>query len=111
MPATKNSTIISLKLIMLFMFVIPAALFAQKDVPITVETGIIPPDFNHNNDTLIIYSPGNPFYVMSMKKHFKKSYTGNFIFTKNLDEHLVENCRYVLYEGTTNTTIKTVGGP
>ena len=111
MPAKKMFKRISLPLVMLCAFLIPAALFAQKDLPITVESGIIPPEFNLNNDTLLIYSPGNPFYVMSMKKHFKKSYTGTFIFAKNLSEYSVDKCRYVLFEGTSNTTITTIGGP
>jgi hypothetical protein len=82
------------------MFVMPAALFAQKDLPITVESGIVPPEFNMNNDTLIIAATGNPFYSMSMKKHFKKSYTGEFIIVKNIGEHAIDHCRYVFYEGT-----------
>jgi hypothetical protein len=86
MPAKKISTIISRSLVMLFMSVIPAALFAQKDLPITVESGIVPPAFNMNNDTLIIAATGNPFYSISMKKHFKKNYTGAFMIVKNIGE-------------------------
>jgi len=78
----------------------PSAGYAQKDVPITIESGIIPPEFNLDNDTLIIASNGNPFYGMSMKKHFRKNYTGHFMMADNIQKHAVENCRYVLYEGT-----------
>jgi hypothetical protein len=78
----------------------PSAGYAQKDVPITIESGVIPPEFNLNNDTLIVASNGNPFYSMSMKKHFRKNYTGQFMMVDNIEKHAVENCRYVLYEGT-----------
>jgi|SRR6185312_3311885 len=103
-------TISSRLLFVLFIFLTSPGLFAQ-DVPITVESGIIPPEFNINNDTLIIASSGNPFYDMSMKKHFKKNYTGPFVLSKGFGGHSVENCRYVLYEGTSNTTITYIDGP
>jgi len=106
-----SKKIISRSLIMLLMFVFPAVLFAQKDLPITVESGVIPPEFNKNNDTLIIYYPGNPFYKMSMNKHFKKSYTGAYVFAKNPGDYSIDRCRYVLYEGESNTTITTIDGP
>jgi hypothetical protein len=34
------------------LFFAPSKLFAQKDLPITVESGVIPPEFNQNNDTI-----------------------------------------------------------
>ena len=82
---------------------------AQK-TPLTKEARVIPPDFNQNNDTLLIFS-ANPFYTMSMKKHFRKKYTGNFVFVKNLDGYSIDRCRYVLYEGTLNTKRTKIGGP
>ena len=84
--------------------------FAQKDLEISVETGIIPPEFNKNNDTLLIFS-GNPFYNLSMKKHFKKSYTGPFLIVKSYKGHSEENCRYVFYEGTATKSKYNIDGP
>jgi hypothetical protein len=98
-------------LVLGLLWCLPLVSIAQKDVPITVESGIIPPEFNMNNDTFLIAATGNPFYALSMKKHFKKSYTGNFIVAKKISDHSVENCRYVLYEGTSTTTVTTTGGP
>jgi len=86
-----------------------ASCLAQK-TPLTKESGVIPPDFNQNNDTLLIFST-NPFYTMSMKKHFQKNYTGNFKFVKSLDGYSIDRCRYVLYEGTLNTKTTKIGGP
>lgn len=109
----KKYPIINLKLI-LFSFCVFIASnnsFAQKNkTPIDVSSGVIPPNFKENNDTLLIYSV-NPFYTMSMKKHFKKYYTGNFKFVKNPADYSLENCRYVMYEGTKTTIHTTVGGP
>lgn len=92
------------------LFIVPSKLFAQKDLPITVESGVIPPEFNQNNDTILIHT-NDVFYAMSIKKHFRKSYTGNFLVVKSLANHSIENCRYVFYEGTSTSTTVTVGGP
>jgi hypothetical protein len=78
--------------------------------PLTKESGVIPPDFNQNNDTLLIISV-NPFYTMSMKKHFRRKYTGNFKFVRSADGNSIEHCRYALYEGTVNTERTKIGGP
>lgn len=110
MYSKKIFKIISMPLITLFSFLTSTQIFAQ-DMPITVESGIIPPEFNLNNDTFLIATTGNPFYSMSMKKHFKKNYTGNFLLTNDLSKHSIQNCRYVFYEGTSTTTITTIGGP
>ena len=109
MPPKKIIKFIAQLLIILFAFLSPFKLFAQ-DLPITVESGIIPPEFNLNNDTLIIASTGNPFYGSYMKRHFKNDYTSQFIIAKP-EGHSIDNCRFVLYEGTTNTTITKIGGP
>jgi hypothetical protein len=82
----------------------------QKDIEISVATGIIPPEFNKNNDTLLIFS-GNLFYNLSMKKHFNKNYTGPFLIVKSLTGHSIENCRYVFYEGTSGNTKLIIDGP
>lgn len=97
-------------LIIAFSFLSVSKGFSQ-DIPITVESGVIPPYFNMDNDTLIIASTGNPFYAGSMKRHFKKNYTGPFILTNKFDEHPIKNCRYILFEGTSSTTIIDLDGP
>ena len=111
--SAKKIPIVFLSFVLMMAFLFPAALFAQKDLPITVASGIVPPEFNKNNDTLLIYATGNPFYAMSMKKHFRKNYTGHFVMAGSYSEkdHSIENCRYVLFEGTSNTAITTIGGP
>ena len=96
-----------LSLVVLFF---STSISAQKDLAISVETGIIPPEFNKNNDTLLIFS-GNPFYNLSMKKHFNKNYTGPFLIVKSTTGHSVENCRYMFYEGTSTNTKLIVDGP
>lgn len=109
MKIKQNASMSKIFLFVLIVFVLPYKSFSQ-DVAITVESGVIPPEFNKNNDTLIIFS-ANPFYSMSMKKHFKRSYTGPFVLVRDFSKYSVENCRYVLYEGTENRTITTIGGP
>jgi hypothetical protein len=100
-----------LKIITIVLFIVSVSTKSlAQDTPLTIEAGVIPEKFNQNNDTLLIFS-FNPFYNMSIKKHFKNNYTGNFIFVKSLEEHSVDNCRYVLYEGTLNTGKIKVGGP
>jgi len=61
------------------------------------ENGMIPPEFNKNNDTLLIYS-GAHLYGIPMKNSFKKYYSGNFIFVNKPEKYSVETCRYILYE-------------
>ncbi len=79
---------------------------AQKE-SFTVESGVIPPEFNKGNDTLLIYA-SNPFYAGSMKKHFRKSgYTGEYETTTKPEKYSVEHCRYILYEITSSTNITT----
>jgi len=83
---------------------------AQK-TEFTVEAGVIPPEFNQNNDTLLIFSL-NPFYAGSMRKHFRKGgYTGEYETVTNLKKYSVDRCRYILYEITSRTSITNIGGP
>ena len=111
MKIKHKASIIKNFLFVLIVFILPYKSFSQ-DVAITVESGVIPPEFNKNNDTLIIFSL-NPFYSMSMKKHLKRSYTGPFVIVRDFSKHSysVETCRYVLEESTGSRNITTIGGP
>lgn len=77
----------------------------------TVEAGSIPPEFNQNNDTLLIFA-SNPFYGASMKKHFRKGgYEGEYTTVTKPSKYSVDHCRYILYEIASRTTITNIGGP
>ena len=107
-----NKTLRKLLVLVLLAFT-TATVKGQQDIALTKETHAIPSEFDKNNDTLLILS-SNPFYIMSMKKHFKRHYTGNYIFVHTinaLNKYSVETSRYVLYEDINTTTKTKVGGP
>lgn len=112
MKTASTTQLMRALLVMLFFLLSNVITFAQK-LPFTIESGVIPPNFNQNNDTLLVISTQNPMYNMSMKKHFKKNYTGNFLMVKekNLDDYSINTCRYVFSEGMINTKKYTIGGP
>ena len=105
----RKKAILALGLTLFFSACINSVM-AQKTA-FTVEAGSIPPEFNQNNDTLLILA-SNPFYGASMKKHFRKGgYEGEYITVTKPNKYSVEHCRYVLYEISSRTTITNIGGP
>ena len=84
--------------ILLFLFLTIDSTSAQRTY--TKIGGQIPPDFSEINDTLIVIKRTQfnlSIYSSTLKKHFEKSYTGNYkIITENeLTDYPPEKYRYL----------------